>query len=40
VWQFRPLYLQLGEEDEQVRREAFAEICELTQLPPALADRA
>lgn len=40
AWKFRPLYLQLGEEDEKVRREAFAEICKLTQIPPALADRA
>jgi hypothetical protein len=40
VWKFRPLYLQLGEEDEKVRREAFAEICRLTQLPPAIADQA
>jgi hypothetical protein len=40
AWKFRPLYLQLGDEDEKVRREAFAEICKLTQLPPAIADRA
>lgn len=38
VWKFRPLYLQLGEEDEKTRREAFAEICKLTQISPALAD--
>lgn len=40
AWKFRPLYLQLGEEDEKVRREAFAEICKLTQLPPQIADQA
>jgi hypothetical protein len=40
VWKFRPLYLQLGEEDEKTRRDAFAEIAKLTQLPPALADEA
>lgn len=39
AWKFRPLYLQLGEDDENVRREAFAEICRLTQLPPAIADQ-
>lgn len=40
AWKFRPLYLQLGEEDEKVRREAFAAICKLTQLPETLADQA
>jgi hypothetical protein len=38
VWKFRPLYLQLGEEDEEVRRDAFLEICKLTELPPEMAD--
>jgi hypothetical protein len=38
VWKFRPLYLRLGDEDEAVRREAFADICELTELPPEAAD--
>jgi hypothetical protein len=38
VWKFRPLYLRLGDADEMVRREAFAEICELTELPPEAAD--
>lgn len=38
VWKFRPLYLQLGEEDEKLRREAFNRICELTELEPSVAD--
>lgn len=38
VWEYRPLYLQLGEEDEKVRREAFADIGQLTGLPPDFAD--
>lgn len=38
MWKFRPLYLMLGDQDEGVRREAFEKICELTQLPPAIAD--
>ena len=38
AWKFRPLYLQLKDDDEKVRREAFAEICKLTQLPETLAD--
>lgn len=38
VWEYRPLYLLLGEEDEQARREAFAKIAELTSIAPELAD--
>jgi hypothetical protein len=38
VWKFRPIYLPLGEEDEAVRRAAWKQICDLTELPPSLAD--
>lgn len=38
VWKLRPVYLPLGDEDEQVRREAFEDICALTELPPEIAD--
>ncbi|HVK66859.1 MAG TPA: hypothetical protein VM694_20380 [Polyangium sp.] len=38
VWHMRPLYLQLGSEDEATRRKAFEAICEVAQIPPSLAD--
>lgn len=38
VWDYRPLYLQLEEEDPQIRRQVFEEICTLTGLPPEIAD--
>lgn len=38
VWRYRPLYIHLGEEDEELRRSVFEEICALTGLPPALID--
>lgn len=38
VWKYRSLYIHLGEEDEELRRSVFAEICVLTGLPPAIID--
>ncbi|MDI1446205.1 hypothetical protein [Polyangium sp. 6x1] len=38
VWHLRPLYLQLGSEDEATRRKAFVAICEIAQIDPSLAD--
>ena len=37
AWNFRPVYLQLGEEDAGVRRLAFEEICRDVGMPPELA---
>lgn len=38
-WDYRPLYLELGEDDETKRRAAFEEICHIVGMPPELADR-
>jgi len=38
AWDYRPLYLRLGDEDEAKRREAFEEICGIVGMPPELAD--
>ncbi|HMY15633.1 MAG TPA: hypothetical protein PKA58_04850 [Polyangium sp.] len=38
VWEFRPLYLPLGSEDEATRRKHFEEICDIAQIDPSLAD--
>lgn len=38
VFQFRPLYLPLGSDDEATRRKHFEEICRLAQISPSLAD--
>jgi len=35
---FRDVYIELGEEDEAVRRRAFAEIADSVGMPPELAD--
>jgi hypothetical protein len=37
AWSFRPVYLQLGEEDPRVREIAFEEICRDVGMPPELA---
>lgn len=37
AWSFRPMYLPLGDEDIEVRRPAFEEICQLVGLPPEIA---
>lgn len=36
---FRPLYLTLGSEDIEKRREAFRDVCEIAHFPPSFADR-
>ncbi|HEY4118371.1 MAG TPA: hypothetical protein VGM56_10960 [Byssovorax sp.] len=38
MWAYRPLYIKLAEDDEAVRRDAYLEICKLTQMPPSMAD--
>lgn len=35
---FRPIYLTLGSEDIDKRREAFRDVCEIARFPPNLAD--
>jgi hypothetical protein len=35
---FRPIYIDLGEEDMAVRRKAFEQICNIVGMPPELAD--
>lgn len=37
AWNFRPMYLPLGDEDLDVRRAAFEDICKLVGLPPEIA---
>ncbi len=37
AWNFRPVYLQLGEEDPKVRKLAFEEICRDVGMPPEIA---
>jgi hypothetical protein len=37
AWDFRPFWLRLGDEDEDERRQAFAEICRMVGLDPARA---